>query len=105
MAWLGGGKRLGPVTQTKQSFIKERTIMKNKIDNVAKSVMLLGLRLSLPRWTAVLALLIASLAAPVMAQETGTVTVTGTFTSDSGEHAWSLTLYGTTHSHSQGLVW
>ncbi|HEX5222492.1 MAG TPA: Calx-beta domain-containing protein [Verrucomicrobiae bacterium] len=35
-------------------------------------------------------------------QETGTVTVTGTFTSDSGEHSWSLTLYGTTHSHSQG---
>lgn len=35
-------------------------------------------------------------------QETGTVTITGTFTSDSGEHAWSLTLYGTTHSHSQG---
>src|SRR5215510_11889565 len=37
------------------------------------------------------------------AQETGTVTVTGTFTSDSGEHAWSLTLYGTTLSHSQGV--
>jgi hypothetical protein len=35
------------------------------------------------------------------AQETGTVTITGTFTSDSGEHAWSLNLYGTTHSHSQ----
>jgi hypothetical protein len=37
------------------------------------------------------------------AQETGTVTITGMFTSDSGEHAWSLTLYGTTHSHSQGV--
>jgi hypothetical protein len=36
-----------------------------------------------------------------MAQETGTVTITGTFTSDSGEHAWSLTLSGTTHTHSQ----
>ena len=40
---------------------------------------------------------------PVMAQATGTVTITGTFTSDSGEHAWSLTLYGTTHSHSEGV--
>jgi len=57
------------------------------------------------RWTAVLALLIASVAAPVMALETGTVTVTGTFTSDSGEHAWSLTLYGTTHSHRQEWTW
>src|SRR5215471_4973090 len=37
------------------------------------------------------------------AQETGTVAITGTFTSESGEHAWSLTLYGTTHSHSQGV--
>src|SRR5262245_16947362 len=57
---------------------------------------------SLSKWTAVLALAIASVAAPVMAQETGTVTVTGTFTSDSGEHTWALTLYGTTHSHSEG---
>ena len=79
--------------------------MKNKINNVAKLGMLLGLRSRLPRWTAVLALLIAPVATPVMAQETGTVTITGTFTSDSGEHAWSLTLYGTTHSHSQGWVW
>ena len=38
-----------------------------------------------------------------MAQETGTVTITGTFTSESGEHTWALTLYGTTHSHSEGL--
>jgi len=37
------------------------------------------------------------------AQETGTVTITGTFMSDSGEHTWALTLYGTTHSHSEGL--
>jgi len=34
-----------------------------------------------------------------MAQETGTVKITGTFTSESGEHAWALTMYGTTHSH------
>lgn len=54
----------------------------------------------LPRWTALLALLIAPLAAPVMAQETDTVTVTGTFTSDSGEHTWSLAMYGATHLHS-----
>lgn len=38
------------------------------------------------------------------AQETGTVGITGTFTSDSGEHAWSLTLYGTTRSHRQGMT-
>ena len=44
----------------------------------------------------VLALVIASVAAPVMAQETNTVTITGTFTSDSGEHTWSLAMYGTT---------
>jgi len=37
------------------------------------------------------------------AQETGTVAITGTFTSNSGEHAWSLTLYGTTHSHREGV--
>ena len=33
-----------------------------------------------------------------------TVIVTGTFTSDSGEHAWSLTLYGTTYLHRQGMT-
>src|SRR5262249_52516824 len=33
-----------------------------------------------------------------------TVTITKTFTSDSGEHAWSLTLYDTTHSHSQRWI-
>jgi hypothetical protein len=47
----------------------------------------------------VLALVIALLPAPVMAQETNTVTITGTFTSDSGEHMWSLAMYGTTHWH------
>jgi len=57
-------------------------------------------RSRLPRWTAVLALAIASVAAPVMAQETNTVTITGTFrSSDSGETTWSLTMYGTTYSH------
>jgi hypothetical protein len=53
----------------------------------------------LRRWTAVLALVIASVAAPVMAQETNTVTITGTFTSGSGETTWSLAMYGTTYSH------
>jgi hypothetical protein len=48
---------------------------------------------------AVLALVIASVAAPVMAQETNTVTITGTFASGSGEHTWSLAMYGTTYSH------
>jgi hypothetical protein len=56
-------------------------------------------RSRLPRWTAVLALLIALVAAPVVAQETDTVTITGTFTSDSGEHTWSLAMYGTTYLH------
>jgi hypothetical protein len=44
-------------------------------------------------------LVIASVAAPVLAQETDTVTITGTFTSDSGEHTWSLAMYGTTYLH------
>jgi hypothetical protein len=34
-----------------------------------------------------------------MAQGTDTVTITGTFTSDTGEHTWSLAMYGTTHWH------
>jgi hypothetical protein len=34
-----------------------------------------------------------------MAQETNTVTITGTFTSDSGEHTWSLAMHGTTYWH------
>jgi Calx-beta domain len=34
-----------------------------------------------------------------MAQETNTVTITGTFPSFSGETTWSLAMYGTTHSH------
>src|SRR5262245_61216964 len=103
-----------------KSFIKERTIVKNKINNVAKSGMLLGLRSRLPRWTAVLALLIASVAAPVMAQETGTVKISGRFSMDylygelalyyfeparrgvyynGHEHTWTLTLHGTSQSH------
>jgi len=51
------------------------------------------------RWTAVLALVIAPVAAPVMAQETDTTTITGTFTSDTGEHTWSVAMYGTTYWH------
>jgi hypothetical protein len=34
-----------------------------------------------------------------MAQETDTITITGTFTSNTGEHTWSLAMYGTTHWH------
>ena len=56
-------------------------------------------RSRLRRWTAVLALVIALLPAPVMAQETNTVTITGTFTSDTGEHTWSLAMHGTTYWH------
>src|SRR5215475_5392637 len=75
---------------------------------------------SLSKWTAVLALLIAPLAAPVMAQETGTIKISGRFSMDylSGEldlyyfepdllgvynngheHTWTLTLHGTSQSH------
>ena len=74
----------------------------------------------LSKWTAVLGLLIAPLAAPVMAQETGTVKISGRFSMDylSGEldlsifdpdllgvyyngheHTWTLTLHGTSQSH------
>lgn len=56
-------------------------------------------RSRLARWTAVLALLIAPLAAPVMAQETAPITITGRFTSDTGEHTWSVAMYGTTYWH------
>jgi hypothetical protein len=56
-------------------------------------------RSRLRRWTAVLALVIAVVAAPVLAQETDTVTITGTFTSDTGEHTWSVAMYGTTYWH------
>jgi hypothetical protein len=41
----------------------------------------------------------ALVAAPVMAQETNTITISGRFTSDSGEHTWSLAMYGTTYLH------
>ena len=61
-------------------------------------------RSRLARWTAVLALLIAPVAAPVMAQETNTVTITGRFTSDTGEHTWSLAMHGTTHWHWRPLL-
>jgi len=53
----------------------------------------------LVRWTAVLVLVIAPVAAPVMAAEDDTITITGTFTSDSGEHTWTLAMYGTTFWH------
>jgi hypothetical protein len=54
---------------------------------------------SLWKWTALLALLIAPLTAPVMAQDTHTITITGTFTSGSGQHTWSVAMYGTTYWH------
>jgi hypothetical protein len=41
----------------------------------------------------------ALVAVPVMAQENNTVTITGTFTSGSGEHTWSVAMYGTTYRH------
>lgn len=59
--------------------------------NIKSAIRLITVKLGL----FVLALVIA-LAAPVMAQETDTVTITGTFTSDSGEHTWSLAMHGTT---------
>ena len=73
-------------------------------------------RSRLPRWTAVLALVIALLPGTAPAQEDGTLTISGLFSMDylSGtvgpdlaevyanghEHTWTLTLHGTTHSHS-----
>ena len=56
-------------------------------------------RAKLPGWTVVLALVIELLATPVMAQQTDTITITGKFTSDRGEHTWSVAMYGTTHWH------
>jgi hypothetical protein len=67
------------------------------------------------RWTAVLALVIALLPGAASAQEDGTITISSTFSMDSlsgtvgpdlaevfangHEHAWTLTLYGTTQTH------
>jgi hypothetical protein len=78
-------------------------------------------RSRLPRWTAVLALVIALLPGTAPAQEDGTLTISGLFSMDylSGtvgpdlaevyanghEHTWTLTLYGTTHSHSTYSTW
>jgi Calx-beta domain len=39
------------------------------------------------------------LAPSARAQATNTITITGTFTSDSGEQTWSLAMYGTTYLH------
>jgi hypothetical protein len=105
---LGGGKRHGPVTQDKPVTSKETERVKR-----IKS------RTSLSKWIAVLALLIAPLAASVMAQETGTVKISGRFSMDylcgeldlslfepdllgvyynGHEHTWTLTLHGTTQT-------
>ncbi len=72
------------------------------------------------RWTVVLALAIASVAATVMAQENDTLTISSTFFMDwlSGtvgpdlaevytngyEHTWTLTLHGTTKSHDKFIA-
>ena len=48
----------------------------------------------LTTFASALALVIASVAAPVMAQETDTTTITGRFRSNSGEHTWSVAMYG-----------
>jgi len=77
-------------------------------------------RSRLPRWTAVLALVIALLPGTAPAQEADTLTISGTFSMDylngesdlnwfvpdlvevyanGHEHTWTLTLHGTTHSH------
>lgn len=53
---------------------------------------------------ALLVLVIALVETPAMAQEADTVTITGTFTSDSGEHTWSLAMHGTTHWHRGALL-
>ena len=78
-------------------------------------------RSRLPRWTAVLALVIALLPGTAPAQEDGTLTISGLFSMDyldgegdlyyfapdlvavyanGHEHTWTLTLHGTTQSHS-----
>jgi hypothetical protein len=77
-------------------------------------------RSRLPRWTAVLALVIALLTGTAPAQEDGTITISGLFSMDyldgegdlywfvpdlvavyanGNEHTWTLTLHGTTQSH------
>jgi hypothetical protein len=72
--------------------------MKTQRSKIAE-LMLGHTRPRLARWTAVLALVIALVAAPVVAQETDTTAITGRFTSDSGEHTWSAAMYGTTYWH------
>jgi len=70
----------------------------------------------LARWATVQALVIASVAGPVMAQDDDTITVSSTFSpyglyepigadlaevyTNGQDHVWTLTLYGTTQSHS-----
>jgi len=77
-----------------------------------------GTRSRLARWAAVLALAIALVPGAASAQEDGTITISGTFSMDyefdmyylapellpvyynGYEHTWTLTLHGTTPSHS-----
>ena len=77
-------------------------------------------RSRLPRWTAVLALVIALLPGPAPAQEDDTIKISSTFYMDwlygtvgpdlaevyanGHEHTWTLTLHGTTQSHSTFLA-
>ena len=72
-------------------------------------------RSRLPRWTAVLALVIALLPGTAPAQEDGTIKISSTFYMDGQygtvgpdlaevyanghEHTWTLTLHGTSQSH------
>jgi hypothetical protein len=65
--------------------------MKTKRTKIAK--LMLGLT------TIAIAAAVLCLARAARAQETGTITISGTFTSDSGEHTWSVAMYGTTYWH------
>jgi hypothetical protein len=78
-------------------------------------------RSRLARWVAVLTLAVALLPGAASAQEDDTVTISGTFYMDwldgtvgpdlaevfanGHEHTWTLTLHGTTHSHSTYSTW
>jgi hypothetical protein len=65
--------------------------MKTQRSKIAK--LLLGLT------TIAIAAGVLCLAPSARAQETGTITISGTFTSDSGEHTWSVAMDGTTYWH------
>ncbi len=62
-------------------------------------------RSKLPGWSAVLALLIARLAAPAMAQQADTTTITGTVTSNHGEAAPTNPTRSDTAGQPQPITW